>query len=431
MSSAAHDSLIVFTRLPHDGKAKTRLIPQLGAGGAAALQRRMTQHTVGRAWACCAADKSLRLRIAFEGGSEAEMRAWLGPLDFLPQAEGDLGQRMSRCFQREFNAGARSVIVIGTDCPRLDESHINKARRALQQTPVVFGPADDGGYYLVGLNRPMPSLFEAMTWSTNRVLAESLNRARQQNVEPVVLPFLPDVDLPADLPHADAALAQGRTVSVIIPTLNEVANLTRLLPLLQTAQPLEILIADGGSTDATATVAETHGARLIRCERGRARQMNTAAEEARGEHLLFLHADTDPPPNFSQLIAERLDGAGVAAGAFRFALREHVIGRAVIEKLVAWRCAKRHLPYGDQGLFLRRSIFQSLGGFPDWPILEDVDLVRKLRRIGRIVITPEASATSARRWKTGGVIRTFLRHQLILTGHRVGVPPESLAALRG
>lgn len=430
MTSTAHDSLIVFTRMPQAGKAKTRLIPQLGAEGAAALQRRMTQHTVGRAWASTTADKSLRLRVAYDGSSESEMRAWLGPLDFIPQGEGDLGQRMSRCMERAFDAGARNVIIIGTDCPRLNEAHINKARLALQLTPLVFGPAEDGGYYLIGLSRPMPFLFEAMRWSTDHVLDESLERARQQNIEAALLPVLPDVDLPADLPNADAALAEGRTVSVIIPAINEIENLTRLLPRLQASQPLEILIADGGGLGASALVASSHGASVISSERGRARQMNTAAKQARGEHLLFLHADTDPPSDFCELIAKLLDGAGTAAGAFRFALREDVMGKTIIEKLVAWRCAKRHLPYGDQGLFLRRSIFNAQGGFPDWPILEDVHFVRQLRGIGRIAITEEPALTSSRRWQTSGVLRTFLRHQLILAGYHIGLPINRLATWR-
>ncbi len=430
MSLATHDSLIVFTRLPVAGNAKTRLIPQLGEAGAAELQRRMTRHTVGRAWACSASDRSLRLRIAYEGGSEADMRAWLGPLDFVPQGDGDLGQRMNRCIQREFDAGARNVIVIGTDCPRLDETRIGEARRTLQQSPVVFGPAQDGGYYLVGLDRPMPALFETMPWSTDEVLAESLKRARQHEVSAALLPVLPDVDRPIDLQDADAALSQGRAVSVIVPTLNEAGNLTRLLPMLQAAQPLEILIADGGSADTTARVAESHGAHLIPCERGRARQMNAAAKAARGEHLLFLHADTDPPVNFCQVIAGLLDRAGVAAGAFRFALRENVTGRRIVEKLVALRCAARQTPYGDQGLFLRRSIFNAQGGFPDWPILEDLHFVRQLRRLGRIVITPEAARTSARRWQTGGVLRTFFRHQLILLGYYLNLSPTLLSKLR-
>ncbi len=428
--AAAYDSLILFTRLPVAGQAKTRLIPQLGAAGAAELQRRMTLQVLGRAWAWTATDASLQLRIAYDGGTEAEMRGWLGALDFVPQGEGDLGERMERCCQREFAAGARRVILVGTDCPELTEGHFHAARKALTETPVVFGPAVDGGYYLIGLSRPMPELFRAMTWSTDQVLAESLARAREQGVEPALLSMLPDVDVPADLPAGAQALTQGSTVSVIIPTLNEAENLARLLPLVRSAQPLEILLADGGSTDATAAMAAAHGARFIASERGRARQMNAAAREARGEYLLFLHADTDPPENFCDLIRHHLQGAGTAAGAFRFALREPIRGGGLIERLVALRCATRHSPYGDQGLFLRRSLFLAMGGFPDWPILEDVKLVHELRDLGRIAITQEAGPTSARRWQQQGVLRTFLQHQRILLGYALGVPVARLARWR-
>ena len=430
MIATPRDSLILFTRLPQAGRAKTRLIPQLGAEGAAALQRRMTQHAVGRAWAFASVDPSLQLRIAYDGDSESAMRDWLGPLDFIPQGEGDLGQRLQRCIQREFDGGARRVIVIGTDCPRLKETHLCEARLALSHTPVVLGPAHDGGYYLIGLSQPMPALFEAISWSTDQVLAETQRLARQQGIEPALLPNLPDVDLPTDLADAEAALAEGSSVSVIIPTLNEAANLSRLLPQLQAASPHEILIADGGSADASHDIAEQHCARIIPSERGRAKQMNAAAKEASGEHLLFLHADTDPPATYAALIAHHLEQAGVAAGAFRFALREDIAIRAIIEKLVALRCAARQLPYGDQGIFLRRSIFQAQGGFPDWPILEDVQLVRQLRRIGRIRITNEAALTSARRWQSHGVLRTFVWHQLILLGYYLGLSPQRLATWR-
>ncbi len=428
--TTAFDSLILFTRLPVPGQAKTRLIPELGAEGAAALQRRMTQQVLGRAWTWTVADPSLRLRIAYDGGSAAEMRDWLGPLDFVPQGEGDLGERMHRCCQREFDAGARSVMIVGTDCPQLDEAHFRAARLALQQTPVVFGPAEDGGYYLIGLSRPLPALFTGTTWSTHQVLAESLTRAQQHGITPALLATLPDVDVPADVAAGEMALALGRTVSVIIPTLNEAENLTRLLPLVQAGQPLEIIVGDGGSTDATAEVANAFGARVIKTERGRAKQMNAAAREARGEYLLFLHADTYPPPHFCQLIADHLAGAGTAAGAFRFALREPIRGRTLIEKFVALRCATRHSPYGDQGLFLRRALFLAQGGFPDWPILEDVKLVHQLRKLGRIAITPEAAQTSARRWQEQGVVPTFLRHQRILWGYALGVPVDKLVGWR-
>jgi rSAM/selenodomain-associated transferase 2/rSAM/selenodomain-associated transferase 1 len=430
MAVATTLSLILFTRLPRPGLAKTRLIPALGADGAADLQRRMTRLAVARAWAFCAAAPGRRLVIAYDGGSENEMRAWLGPLDFLPQGEGDLGARMQRAVAGEFTRGARSVIVIGADCPRLDHAILDSATRALEECEVTFGPASDGGYYLVGSRKPMPSIFTDIPWSTGEVLATSLRRAQEAGCKATLLEQLPDVDEPADLVDARAALDASRAVSVIIPVLNESANLTHLLPLLVAAQPHEILIADGGSADDSIAVAESLGAKVVHADRGRAVQMNAAARAATGEHLLFLHADTDPPDHFPALVSNTLDQANVAAGAFRFVLREPVTGGALIEKGVALRCALRQLPYGDQGLFLRGALFEALGGFRALPILEDLEMVRRLRSLGRIVITREAARTSSRRWREGGVIRTFLRHQLLLMAHLFGMRAKSPAALQ-
>jgi rSAM/selenodomain-associated transferase 2 len=273
-------------------------------------------------------------------------------------------------------------------------------------------------------------LFEGIPWSTGHVLARSIEKARSLGLTHRLLGELPDVDEPADLPDAEAALAQGRRVSVVVPALNEAENLRRLLPQLAAGQPHEILVADGGSRDDTAQVAASLGATVIAAPRGRARQMNAAAARATGEHLLFLHADTDPPQDFAKLVADTLDRVGTAAGAFRFALREPIPGGFLVERGVALRCALRQLPYGDQGLFLRRHLFQALGGFPDWPLLEDLELVRRLRRLGRIAVTDEAAPTSSRRWREAGLIRTFLRHQSILLAHALGASPERLMALR-
>ncbi len=428
---SGHAAIIVFTRWPLPGRAKTRLIPALGPEGAAAFQHRMTQHTVGRAWAFAAAAENVRLTIAYEGGDESTMREWLGPLHFLPQGEGDLGQRLTRAARQAFHAGAGRVVVIGTDCPSLNDHTLAAAVAATQAHGIVFGPAGDGGYYLAGISeRRHLAVFENIPWSTAEVLSSSLAAARLLNCEPALLETLPDVDEPPDLPAAEAELAAADRVSVIIPVLNEAANLQRLLPALQTAGAHEILIADGGSTDETPDVAVAHGAHCIATPPGRAVQMNGAARAATGEFLLFLHADTDPPPDCVEIVRRTLRPASVAAGAFTFRLREPVRFQQLIERGVAFRCRTRSLPYGDQGLFLRRSIFTALGGFPEWPTLEDVEFSRRLRKLGRIVTTREPAFTSSRRWQQHGVLRTFLRHQLILTGHALGISPQRLAGWR-
>ena len=417
-------SLILFTRLPQPGRSKTRLIPSLGADGAADLQRRMTRLAVARAWSFCAAAPGRRLVIAHDGGSENEMREWLGPLNFLPQGEGDLGERLHRCVAEEFSRGARAVFIIGADCPRLDQAILESAAGALETSEITFGPASDGGYYLVGLRKATPEIFSNIPWGTGEVRAVSLQRARQAGCEPTLLAQLHDVDEPPDLPDALAALDESRRVSVIIPTWNEAENLAHLLPRLTAARPHEILVADGDSSDDSAMVADSLGAKVVRAARGRARQMNAAASVATGEFLLFLHADTDPPDHFPALVAAALEQPTIAAGAFRFALREPVFGGSLIEKGVALRCAMRQLPYGDQGLFVRRALFAALGGFPDLPMLEDLEMVRRLRALGRIVITREAARTSSRRWREAGIVRTFLRHQAALIAYFLGAKPK-------
>lgn len=421
-------ALIVFTRWPEPGRAKTRLIPALGAESAADLQWRMTEQTVGRAWAFCATSGT-QLRLAHEGGTPAQLREWLGPLAFEPQAGGDLGARLTHVMLRAHAAGAAKIVMVGTDCPALAEEHLCRAFAALDSHDLVLLPVHDGGYALIGLRQPQQGVFQNIPWSTKQVTEATLQQASRLGLHTALLEPLQDVDEPTDLPHAEFALAQGRTLSVIVPVLNEATALESLLPVLQAAAPHETLVADGGSTDTTAAVVQRHGARLITAPRGRARQMNAAATVARGESMLFLHADTLPPADFPQLIARTLS-PGIAGGAFRFALRESIPGGRWIETLTRLRGSLLSLPYGDQGLFLRRSLFEALGGFADWPLLEDVDLVQRLRRLGRLRITPATAPTSARRWQSGGVLRTFLRHQLILTGHRLGVPPAKLAEWR-
>jgi len=423
-------SIIVFTRLPVPGKAKTRLIPELGPEGAAALQQRMTRLAVARAASRCRAVGG-RLVVAYEGGDEAAMREWLGPGPrYRAQEGGDLGERMRLAARREFADGEEKVLIVGSDCPRLESRHLREAEEALEERDLVFGPARDGGYYLLGLRRDLPEVFEGIPWGGGGVLETSLRRAAEGGVEPALLETLPDVDLPADLADAEEALAASGRVSVVVPALDEEENLRRLLPALEAAGAYERIVVDGGSGDNSGAAAREAGAIVIEGLRGRAAQMNAGAAHASGELLLFLHADTVPPRGWVPLVRASLDRAEVAAGAFGFSLEGELPATRCVERLVDLRCRLFSLPYGDQGLFLRRDLFEALGGFPEQPILEDLALVRRLRRLGEIDVLQERAATSDRRWREGGVLRTFLRHQAILLGDRLGFSPECLARLR-
>lgn len=425
------ERLIIFTRYPVAGKAKTRLIPALGAEGAADTQRQLTELTLCRAMMLAVA-RGVSIEVRHEGGDEQLIRDWLGPRPrYTPQGEGDLGQRLTRAAKDAFDDDAQSIVIIGADCPRLDQSILHQAFDTLHDHDIVFGPAQDGGYYLAGLRKPMPGLFKGIPWSTNRVLAESLSIARASGFEPVLLTTLPDVDEPSDLDDWQRLQAEIQRVSVIIPTLNEAAHLAETLRHVIAAQPHEIIIADGGSSDATLGMATEAGAHIIHTERGRGTQMNAGSRVATGELLFFLHADTLPPINCAEAIRETLRAPQTIAGAFRFRLREPAPrGAAIIERLTAWRSESLQLPYGDQGLYVRRAMFAALGRFPEWPVLEDIEFIRRARKQGRVAIHPSAVRTSGRRWQQQGFMRTFFRHQLILGGYYAGVSPARLARWR-
>lgn len=427
MNHASHNAVLLFTRYPTPGQTKTRLIPALGAEGAARLQRDMTELLVTRLKPATIQGR-FQLTACHAGASSSAMRRWLGRgLAYEAQAGGDLGKRMARAVQNCFNRDARKVVIIGADCPGVSPSVLEQAFAALDRQPVVFGPAQDGGYYLVGLSRPCAALFQDIVWGSETVLRDSLARARQLGLDPALLSTLPDIDRPEDLAHWETARREASTLAVIIPTLNEAAHLGETLERVARGQSQEIIVADGGSTDGTCAVARQMGARVLEAPRGRARQMNAAAAVASSELLLFLHADTWPPEGYAGVIRDHLNHSTVVAGAFRFALREPVPGRRLLEGLVLARCRCFGTPFGDQGLFVRRDLFQAVGGFADWPLLEDVEILRRMRRHGRVGLAAAPARTSSRRWQERGVLRTFFTNQIVMLAYYTGVSPDRLA----
>lgn len=215
----APERLIVFTRYPEAGRAKTRLIPALGAAGAAMLHRRLTEGMLTRARQC-AVDRALQLEVRYEGGTETLLRNWLGAgLRYCSQGTGDLGARLARAVRDAFAAGAQRVIVIGADCPGLSAELLATAFDDLRQHELVLGPAHDGGYYLLGLRRACPSLFTDITWGTAAVLEQTLQRAQEAGLEATLLPPLGDVDRPEDLPLCAELLNPEIPAQVTAPPL--------------------------------------------------------------------------------------------------------------------------------------------------------------------------------------------------------------------
>ncbi|MFQ5430324.1 MAG: TIGR04283 family arsenosugar biosynthesis glycosyltransferase [Phycisphaerae bacterium] len=219
-------------------------------------------------------------------------------------------------------------------------------------------------------------------------------------------------------------------LSVIIPTINEEAHLARTLRR-ATASPVEeVVVVDGGSRDRTREIAASFGARVIMAEPGRARQMNAGAAAATGGALLFLHADTQLPDAFPQIVAGVLSRPGVSAGAFRLQIESGRRSLRLVESLVALRGWAFGMPYGDQALFLMAATFRQVGGFPDVPVMEDFELIRRLRRLGRVRIARAAVTTSARRWLRHGVVRTTLLNQACVAARLAGISPDRIASWR-
>ncbi len=216
------------------------------------------------------------------------------------------------------------------------------------------------------------------------------------------------------------------SVSVIIPTLNEERCLAESLALLRQHRPHEIIVIDGGSSDATCRLA-AQADLLLQGPRGRALQMNLGAAHARGDVLLFLHADCSLESG-ALLQAERsLRLPRVVAGCFRMVVQARGALYRSVDACATARVRLTGLVYGDQGLFVRRNCFERLGGFPPLRLMEDLFFSRQLRREGRIVIAPSRIFVSPRRWQQAGLIRQTLRNWTLTALAAGGIDPDRLA----
>lgn len=424
--------LIIFTRFPEPHKTKTRLIPALGPDGAADLQQCMTRRTLDTVRKL-AASIPLSLEVRFEGGTAQKMAQHFGSdVSYRPQGSGDLGARMERAFADAFREGACRTVIVGTDCPDLSQDLLRDAFRHLATSDLVLGPAVDGGYYLIGLRHPTPPLFDSIQWGSEEVLEKTISLAGNLALDVSLLRTLSDVDRPEDLPvwhRAERSRSQGDSprISVIVPTLNEAACLPATLHSLQQGENTQIIVVDGGSTDCTCGIALAARCIVLEQQRGRAVQINVGVEASDGEILLLLHADTCVPAGFDEAIRSTLSSPKVAAGAFRLRIDASGWPLRLIEWGVDVRSRLFQMPYGDQGIFLRASLFRELGKMPCLPIMEDFELVKRLRKHGKIEILPCAAVTSGRRWKTVGPWKTTLINQCVIIGYYLGIAPERLA----
>jgi rSAM/selenodomain-associated transferase 2/rSAM/selenodomain-associated transferase 1 len=440
MISKFRNRLIIFTRYPEAGITKTRLIPLLGTEGAANLQRKMTEQTLYRLNGL-AASNDLTIEIRYGGGNEQLMRRWLGSeFEYASQGDGDLGIRMQRALEDAFKSGAASAVIVGTDIPDLTAEVVKKAFAVLKQKEMVLGPANDGGYYLIGFEKTTFSqsaedFFFGVPWGRDDVLKKTIKIAMNLGVDYSLLDKLDDVDRPEDLSvwersriseHHDS---RPNGISVIIPVLNEAGHIADTITSIGHGNKAEIIVVDGGSLDDTVSIARQLGATVIESSAPRSKQMNLGADEASKDILLFLHADTVLPENYSRWVHRTLEQPGVVVGAFKLRIDSPVPSLRFIECIANWRSQFLKMPYGDQAIFMFANVFHQIGGFPDIPIMEDFELIRRFQKLGDVLTLPVPVITSPRRWLNQGILKTTLINQMIVLSYFLGITPDSIFRL--
>jgi rSAM/selenodomain-associated transferase 2 len=215
-------------------------------------------------------------------------------------------------------------------------------------------------------------------------------------------------------------------ISIIIPVLNEASTIAQVISTARNAENVEIIVADGGSSDGTVEIAKYEADRVISTTPGRATQMNAGAIASTGDILLFLHADTHLPHGYDTGARQALANPSIVAGAFELKIDAPLLSLRLVEKGVNCRSHLLQMPYGDQAIFLKTVTFKQMGGFPDLPVMEDFEFVRRLKKQGRIEIISLPVLTSARRWQRVGVVKTTVINQIVIIAYFLGVSPDRL-----
>lgn len=431
----SRNALIYFMKAPVVGRVKTRLAQSIGDDYAATLYRMMCRHLL-----CVKLPQDTDVIIAYDDNLHAHLPTYVKRKQFFFQSSGDLGERMYDAFQNVFSQNYQRVILVGSDIPDITEEILQKALTLLYKNNAVLSPTRDGGYYLIGFQADSfcHKPFQGITYSKEDVYEKTL--AKMHHLKVAKTKMLRDIDTLDDLRafaskssdtplsyYAQSLLNILPRISVIIPVFHEDETLLKTITHLRTNAHLknyEIIVVD---THEKTTVNRLclEEVRLAFAPKGRASQMNEGARIAQGDVVLFLHADTLVPHHWDTLTLQALDVKKV--GAFSFGINDPHIALSFIETMANFRSFITKIPYGDQAHFFETTFFRELGGYAQIPLMEDVEIMRRLKKQGhKVALLKPKVLTSSRRWHKEGIVYTTLRNRIVSFLYWIGVEPKHL-----
>lgn len=423
-------AILIFMKYPEPGRVKTRLSKSIGREQACNIYQKLVRRTLGMVSDFRHANSETDLFLFYyPSESEAQLRkAYPGPWMFTPQISGHLGEKMANAFNHIFTKGYGQAVLIGTDIVDIMTSDIADAFHALNENQAVLGPAQDGGFYLIGLSSINNEIFNFPSWSTPSVFERTFNCFNASAHRVRTLDRRHDIDEKKDLIYLNRNPLFQDQISIIIPYLSGTKQLAHLVDCLE-AQLWpgdEIVLVKGNGSSGWGTKNISPHTRLIFAPKGRGNQLNHGAKAAQCNILWFLHIDSAPPHNFGYHIRKLTFTQDTVMGCFELRFRPSSIYLNLISKWSALRTKRFKLPYGDQGFFCTRGIFDKAGGFKKQFLMEDVDFVRNCKKMGKLLILPQPIHSSPQRYLRKGVLRASLQNHFLILLYFVGVSDERL-----
>lgn len=436
-------AMIIFTRIPAAGQTKTRLMPYFSPRECAELHTCFLRDIAVQ---CGQVKADIFVCCTPNGNIAGLKKNFCEKTEYFLQEGADLGERMANAISHVLeDPGYHSCILIGADIPEIRARDLEQAFALLENCDVVFGPAADGGYYLVGMKELHPEIFEKQNYGHGEVLAEAKRLSAKKGLRAGCIRMLHDLDTREDLSgyrermrkapklqrtETGKYLLKKLKISIIVPVYNEEKLIEQLLEQLRPlAASCEILLVDGGSTDRTLELI-TSEFRVLHSPKGRAEQMNMGAEKSKGDVLFFLHCDSELPDR--PLAEIRSVMKDHPAGCFGIAFHSRHFFMWTCRVISNHRVKDRRVMFGDQGIFITRELFFQAGMFPKLPIMEDYQFSLTLKEMGvKLGLTKHRIFTSDRRFPKGTIpkLRMMWKMNRLRKMYRDGVPIERIADL--